>query len=65
MAEISRLASLCSWAGQFESNLVGNPKDRFSRDVAPIIHPCYSLPLLLDGGLVVKMTGALDIDIWS
>ena len=33
LGEIS-LASLCSWAGRFESYLVGNPKDRFSRDVA-------------------------------
>ena len=28
------LASLCSWAGRFESYLVENPEDRFSRDVA-------------------------------
>ena len=27
------LASLCSWAGRFESYLVANPADRFSRDV--------------------------------
>ena len=26
------LGSLCSWAGRFESYLVGNPEDRFSRD---------------------------------
>ena len=32
IARISRLASLCSWAGQFESYLVENPEDRFSRD---------------------------------
>ena len=31
------LASLISWAGRFESYLVANPKDRFSRDVAQII----------------------------
>ena len=30
------LASLCSWAGWFESHLVGNPKDRFCRDEAQI-----------------------------
>ena len=24
------------WAGQFEYYLVGNPKDRFSHDVAPL-----------------------------
>ena len=34
LSKISRLAGLCSWAGRFESYLVGNPKDRFSRDVA-------------------------------
>ena len=27
-------ASLCSWADWFESNLVKNPEDRFSRDMA-------------------------------
>ena len=27
---------LCSWAGRFESTLVTNPKDRFSRDIAHI-----------------------------
>ena len=26
------LASLCSWAGRFESYLVENPEDRFSHD---------------------------------
>ena len=34
------LASLCSWAGWFESYLVGNPEDRFSHDVAHVFH-CY------------------------
>ena len=39
MAEISRLlTSLCSWAGRFESYLVENPEDRFSRDGAHLIH---------------------------
>ena len=28
------LASLCSWAGRFESYLVADPEDRFSRDEA-------------------------------
>ena len=41
------LASLCSWAGKFESYLVKNPKDRFSRDVArvltPLVAPCVLL----------------------
>ena len=32
IAEISILASLISWAGRFESTLVANPEDRFSRD---------------------------------
>ena len=27
------LASLCSWAGRFESYIVANPENRFSRDV--------------------------------
>ena len=30
------LASLYSWEGRFESTLVGNPEDRFSRDKAQI-----------------------------
>ena len=37
ICEISRLASLRSWAGQFESYLVANPEDRFTRDVAHLI----------------------------
>ena len=28
------LAILCSWGDWFETCLVGNPEDRFSRDVA-------------------------------
>ena len=36
MQNLKPVASLYSWAGQFESNLVGNPEDRFSRDVAHI-----------------------------
>ena len=32
--KVSRLASFCSSAGRFESHLVGNPEDRFSRDEA-------------------------------
>ena len=31
------LASLCSWADQFESYQVANPEDRFSRDVAHVL----------------------------
>ena len=30
------LASFFSWADRFQSNLVGNPEDRFSRDVAQL-----------------------------
>ena len=33
----SFLASLCSWAGWFESCYVGNPEDRYSRVAAHII----------------------------
>ena len=35
-SKISRLASLCTRTDRFESYLVGNPKDRFSRDMAHI-----------------------------
>ena len=35
--KISRLASLCRWAGRFESYLVTNPNNRFSHDVAHVI----------------------------
>ena len=31
------LGSSCSWAGRFESYLVTNPKDRFSRNIAQFI----------------------------
>ena len=36
MQNFKPLASLCSSAGRFESYLVGNNEDRFSRDVAHI-----------------------------
>ena len=36
MQNFKTLASLCSWADQFESYLVANPEDRFSRDEAHI-----------------------------
>ena len=32
MQNLKPLASLCSWAGRFESYLVENPEDRFSSD---------------------------------
>ena len=34
MQNLKPLASLYSWAGQFESYLVANPEDRFSHDGA-------------------------------
>ena len=34
ISEISSLASFCGCTGQFESTLVANPEDRFSRDEA-------------------------------
>ena len=37
MQNLKPLASLYSWAGQFESYLVANPEDRFSHDMAQFI----------------------------
>ena len=37
MQNLKSLASLYSWAGQFEFYLVANPKDRFSLDEAHLI----------------------------
>ena len=37
MQNLKPLASLYSWAGQFESNMVVYPEDRFSHDVAHIM----------------------------
>ena len=36
------LASFCGCAGRFESNMVANPKDRFSRDEARLISASVS-----------------------
>ena len=36
MQNFKPLASLCSWAGQFEAYPVGNPEDRFSCDEAQL-----------------------------
>ena len=36
------LANTCSWAGRFESYLVENPEDRFSRDEAAMVKPHQS-----------------------
>ena len=37
MQNLKPLASLCRWAGQFESYIVGNPKDRFSHGMAHVL----------------------------
>ena len=37
MQNFEPLASLCTSAGRFESYLVGNPEDRFSRDEAHML----------------------------
>ena len=37
MQNLKPVASLYSWAGQFQSYLVENPEDRFSKDEARII----------------------------
>ena len=37
---LKSLSSFCGCAGRFESYLVGNPEDRFSRDVALIKTGC-------------------------
>ena len=46
---ISRLASLCNWAGRFVSYMVANPEDRFSHDVTSydncIDNGCSWVPL--------------------
>ena len=54
---INFLASLCSWAGWFESHFVGNPEDRFSgvaaqlSQVTPASSRCVQslVPILLAG----------------
>ena len=37
MRDFKPPASICGSAGRFESYLVENPEDRFSRDEAPLI----------------------------
>ena len=37
MKNLKPLSSLYSWAGQFESYLIANRKDRFSHDEARLI----------------------------
>ena len=41
------LASLCSWAGWFESRFLGNPEDRFSRGGAHLLCTCFTFFLFL------------------
>ena len=52
MQNLKSLASLCRGAGRCESYLVGNPDDRFSRDVAQIIieDQCCVLDVFLTNG---------------
>ena len=42
------LASLCSWAGWFESGFVGNPEDRLSRNEAHIVMSDFFFSRALD-----------------
>ena len=42
------LASLCSWAGWFQSGFVGNPEDRFSRDEAHYYYSNFVFIILLE-----------------
>ena len=42
-AKFKTLASFCGCAGRFESSLVTNPEDRFSRDKAHIVHDTLRL----------------------
>ena len=49
------LASLCSWAGWFESDFVSSPEDRFSRDEAQSISPKL---------LVIILMNLLHVAIW-
>ena len=54
MQNLKPLASLCSWAGQFESYLVRNPEDRFSHDEAYFLtdicwHDCKWCNWYVDG----------------
>ena len=47
MQNFKTLACLYSWAGWFESYLVANPEDRFSRDVAHFVFIVLSNKLLI------------------
>ena len=54
MQNLELLASLCSWADWFESYLVANPEDRFSRAEAHILMKKYG-KLSLNGPGHMKM----------
>ena len=41
MQAVKSLAGLCGWAGRFESYLVGNPDNGFSRDGAHVYQYIY------------------------
>ena len=47
------LASFCGCAGRFESIMVANPEDRFSRDETHIIPSVCNSSLLVPTGLVI------------
>ena len=49
MQNLKPVASLYSWAGQFEYYLVGNPEDRLSRDMAQMYwtQPLFVMIVLL------------------
>ena len=60
ISEISRLLiCFCSWAGRFESYLVANPEDRFSRDDA---HMNRMLWHLLSGDLSLRLFHAYIVN---
>ena len=61
MQNLKPLASLCSWAGWFESYLVKHPKDRFSRDEAHFICPWNNVMFLSFRTDSADPTGA----VWS
>ena len=47
-------ASICSWAGGFESHFVRNPEGRFSRDKAHIIVPAKINDNLINIGIIIS-----------
>ena len=55
IADFKTLASLCSWADRFESYLVGNLEDRFSRDEAQIRQHFWRPILIIRYSNLVKV----------